>query len=215
MSIFIPPSDVSLTKPASIVDVEHIPSKEIQSIINSMLDIAKGNQLDTGNGVLVGLAAPQIGIMKRIIVVDSGVDVDRKNLGNLVAYVNPQIIWYSDEILWGPEGCYSVDDHLDGKIPRSESIRITAYDREGNFIDQMFSGFTARIFQHEVDHLNGIRFPDRVGENGILHWIPDNQYNQYLKQWEDWHLIFPFELWLDMKHGRAYQVPSFSQSGEE
>ena len=105
-----------------------------------------------------------------------------------------------------------MDDHLDGKIPRSESIHITAYDREGNFIDRVFSGFTARIFQHEVDHLNGIRFPDRVSENGTLHWIPDNQYSQYLQQWEEWPLIFPFEHWLDMKYGRPYDPPSFSQS---
>jgi peptide deformylase len=211
MSIFVQPSDASLRMPASSVSVEHILSEEIQSIIDHMLDITKGNQVDMGNGVMVGLAAPQIGIMKRIIIVDSGVDVDRKNLGNLVAYINPQIVWYSDKILCAPEGCYSVDDHLDGKIPRSESIQITAYDREGNFIDRMFSGFTARIFQHEVDHLNGIRFPDRVSENGILHWIPDNQYNQYLQQWEEWPFIFPFELWLDMKYGRPYEIPSFHQ----
>jgi hypothetical protein len=91
-----------------------------------------------------------------------------------------------------------VDEHLDGKIPRSESIRITAYDREGNFIDRIFSGFTARIFQHEIDHLNGIRFPDRVTEKGILHWVPDNQYH-----------LFPFELWLDMKYGRPCEIPSY------
>lgn len=215
MSIFLPPSDASLTMIASIVNVEHISSKEIQSVIDHMLVIAKGNQVDLGNGVMVGLAAPQIGIMKRIIVVDCGVDTDRESLGNLVAYINPQIVCYSEEILFGTEGCYSVDEHLDGKIPRSESVRITAYDREGNFIDRMFSGFTARIFQHEVDHLNGIRFPDRVGEKGILHWIPDNQYNQYLKQWENWPLIFPFEFWLDMKHGRAYEVPPFSQNEKQ
>lgn len=209
MSIFVPPSDPSLTMSASNVNVEHILSEEIQSIIDHMLDITTGNQVDMGNGVMVGLAAPQIGIMKRIIIVDSGVDVDRKNLGNLVSYINPQIVWYSDEVLLGTEGCYSVDEHLDGKVPRSESIRITAYDREGNFIDRTFSGFIARIFQHEVDHLDGIRFPDRVSENGILHWIPDNQYNQYLEQWEEWPLIFPFELWLDMKHGRPYEAPSF------
>lgn len=211
MSVFIPPNDALLTMSASHVNVEHILSEEIQSIIDDMLDVTKGNQVDMGNGVMVGLAAPQIGIMKRIIVVDSEVDADRKHLGNLTPYINPQILWYSDEIQWGTEGCYSVDEHLDGKIPRSETIRITAYDRAGNFIDQMFSGFTARIFQHEVDHLNGIRFPDRVGENGILHWIPDNQYSQYLKQWEDWPLIVPFELWLNMKNGRPYEVPFLKQ----
>lgn len=210
MSIFVPPSDPSLTMSASSIRIEDILSEEIQSIIDQMLDVTKGNQVDKGFGIMFGLAAPQIGIMKRIIIVDCGVGDDRKDLENLVPYINPQIVWYSDEILWGTEGCYSVDEHIDGKIPRSESVRITAYDREGNFIDRIFSGFTARIFQHEVDHLEGIRFPDRVGENGILHWIPDNQYNQYLKQWENWPLIVPFKLWLDIKYGRPYEVPSFS-----
>jgi peptide deformylase len=202
MSIFIPPGDPSLRSSAASINIEDIVSEELQSIIDHMMDIAKGNQVDVGNGVMVGLAAPQIGIMKRIIIVDCGVDDDRKSLGHLVPYINPQIIWHSDVILRGPEGCYSVDEHLDGIIPRFESVQITAYDREGNFVDRIFSGFTARIFQHEIDHLNGIRFPDRVGENGILHWIPDGQYNQYLEHWEDWTMIFPFELWLDMKQGR-------------
>lgn len=207
MSIFVPPSDSLLTMPSASVHIEHIHSEETQSIIERLFDIAKGNQVNLGNGVMVGLAAPQIGIMKRIIVIDMGVDEDRKNLGNLVAYINPEIVWYSDEIVYGTEGCYSVDEHLDGKIPRAESVRIKAFDRDGNSIDRVFSGFTARIFQHEIDHLSGIRFPDRVGENGILHWIPDQQYDQYLKQWEEWPLIFPFKSWLDMKEGKAYQTP--------
>lgn len=182
-------------------------SEEIQSTIDYIVKIAQGNQIDLGNGVMVGLAAPQIGIMKRIIIVDSKANIERRNLGNLIAYINPQIIWYSEEIVLGTEGCYSVDEHLDGKIPRSESICITGYDREGNFVTQLFSGFTARIFQHEIDHLNGIRFPDRVSEKGILHWIPDNQYNRYLKEWENWPLIFPYEQWLNMKYGRPYEAP--------
>jgi peptide deformylase len=91
MPIFLPPGDTSLTMTASIVNVGHIASKEIQSVIDYMLGIAKGNQVDLGNGVMVGLSAPQIGIMKRIIVVDCGVDTDRENLGNLVAYINPDM----------------------------------------------------------------------------------------------------------------------------
>ena len=208
MPLFTPPGDLSLSMSVPDVCIDSIPSKEIQSIIDYMLDIAKVMQIDTGNGVMVGLAAPQIGISKCIIIVDVGVESDRKNVGNLVAYINPQITWYSKEISWGTEGCYSVDEHVDGKIPRSERIRVTALDREGNPINTLFSSFTARIFQHEVDHLNGIRFPDRVGEHGVLHWIPDNQYNLYLEQWENWPLMFPWQLWLDMKDGRNYEFPS-------
>ncbi len=70
MSIFVPAGNPSLTHCASSVQPENISSSEIQSIIDRLLDIAYGNQTDNGNGVMVGLAAPQIGIMKRIIVVD-------------------------------------------------------------------------------------------------------------------------------------------------
>lgn len=213
MSLFTPPHDPSLTMRAAEVCVEDIPSQDIQSIIDLMLDVAKGNQIDLGYGVLLGLAAPQIGILKRIIIVDVGVETDRKDLGNLVAFINPQIIWYSDEISWGPEGCYSVDDHIDGKIPRSEKVHVVALDREGRPIDKTFSGFTAKIFQHEVDHLNGIRFPDRVGKQGVLHWIPDNQYNQYLEQWEDWPLMCPWQIWLNIKEGRPYEFSGIVTEG--
>ena len=209
MTIFVPFGDPSLTICASEVRFEEILSEEIQLLIDRMLEIVKENQVDMGNGIMSGLAAPQIGVSKRIIVVDIEVEDSRNNFGNLMPYINPEIVWYSEEIVWGSEGCYSVDEHLDGKIPRSESVRVAAYDREGNFIDQIFKGFTARIFQHEVDHLNGIRFPDRVTENGILHWIPDNQYNLYLKQWENWPLIVPWQLWLDMKEGKTYDAPAF------
>lgn len=61
---------------------------------------------------------------------------------------------------------------------RSESIRIEALDRQGNPISQEFSGFTARIFQHEIDHLEGIRFPDRVGTDGILQWVEESQFSE-------------------------------------
>lgn len=204
MSPFIPPEDQSLTMPACEVSKEEILSDEVQSLIDLMFFIARDNQIDTGNGIMVGLAAPQIGISKRVILVDAAVGADWKNCGNLEAFINPQITWFSDEISLGIEGCFSVDSHLEGKIPRFESIRVKAFDRQGNIIDQIFSGFTARIFQHEIDHLNGIRFPDRVGEHGVLHWVPDNQYHHYLEQWENWPLICPWQLWLDMKEGKPY-----------
>ncbi len=201
-SPFVSHCDSLLKNKASEVPIELIVSGEVQSIIEKMMKIIGNYRENRGNGVMVGLAAPQIGIPLSIIIVDMQVDSSWSNLGDLVAYINPKITWYSEDIIYGIEGCYSVDDHLDGKVPRSGSIKLEAYDRQGSIIQQTFSGFTARIFQHEVDHLHGICFPDRIGPDGILHWIPDNQYNLYKEQWESWPLICPWEVWLEMKEGK-------------
>jgi len=196
---FVQHYDPLLKNKALEVPVEHITSEEVQSAIKKMMEVAGNFRENRGNGVMVGLAAPQIGIPLSIIIVDMQVDSSWNNLGGLCAYINPRITWYSDDIIYGIEGCYSVDDHLDGKVPRSNSIELEAFDRQGNIIQLSVSGFTARIFQHEVDHLQGVCFPDRIGPNGTLHWIPDNQYNLYKEQWENWPLICPWKVWLDMK----------------
>lgn len=206
-SFFVLPCDPLLRNKASEIPTDLIVSDEVQSIIEKMMRIVGNYREDRGNGVMVGLAAPQIGIPLSIIIVDMHVDSSWNNLGDLVTYINPRITWSSDDIIYGIEGCYSVDDHLDGKVPRAKSIKLEAYDRQGDLIQQTYSGFTARIFQHEVDHLNGICFPDRIGPNGILHWIPNNQYHLYKEQWENWPLICPWEVWLEMKEGKPYKDP--------
>ena len=207
MPIFILPNDPSLNRDSETVPVEKIQSEEIQAVIQKMMEIARMNQIDTGEGVMVGLAAPQIGISKRIILVDMSVTEKRKNTGKLEAFINPEITWYSDDIVFGVEGCYSVDDHLDGKVPRSEKIIVKAYDSSGKLFENEFTGFQARILQHEIDHLNGIRFPDRVGKEGALHWVPDGKYQEYRESWETWPLLCPWDIWLKMKSGEPYTFP--------
>lgn len=205
VSPFVPSSAPLLQNKAIEVPIDLITSDEMQSIIEKMMHVAGNYREDSGNGVMVGLAAPQIGIPWSVIIVDMRVDSSRNHLGHLVAYINPKITWYSDDIVYGIEGCYSVDEHVDGKVPRSQSIQLEAYDAQGNAIQHTFSGFTARIFQHEVDHLQGLCFPDRVGPNGILHWIPDHQYDLYKEQWENWPLICPWDVWLNMRASKPYK----------
>lgn len=207
MPIFVLPHEPILNEPAETVSVESIKTDEIQNIIQKMMEIARMNQVDTGEGVMVGLAAPQIGIPKRIILVDMSVTEERKNTGDLSAFINPEIVWYSDVIEFGVEGCYSVDDHVDGSVPRSDKIIVRGYDAKGQFFERQFSGFQARIFQHEIDHLNGIRFPDRVGKKGDLHWIPDGKYQEYRDNWKNWPLKCPWDIWQKMKAGEPYNYP--------
>ncbi len=202
MSIFTPPGDPSLCSVAEKVVIEEITSEEIQGIIEQMYAIARGERGDTEKRVMVGLAAPQIGISKRIILVDLGVQATRRELGNLEVFINPEIVWYSEDQIEEREGCYSVDRHICGIVRRSAKIKIQAFDRKGNRLEKELSGFTARIFQHETDHLNGIRFPDRVGPQGRLHWVKEDQYPEYRDNWETWPVSCPWKVWIDMKAGK-------------
>jgi len=100
----------------------------------------------------VGLAAPQIGILKRVIVVDVGDD------NGLIEMINPEIVSAEGEQL-GPEGCLSIPG-LRGDVNRSLTITIKGLDRNGDELVITASEFLARAFQHEVDHLNGVLFTD-------------------------------------------------------
>ncbi|QHT61827.1 peptide deformylase [Paenibacillus lycopersici] len=100
----------------------------------------------------VGLAAPQVGISKRVIVVDIGDD------NGLIEVVNPEIVEATGEQL-GPEGCLSIAK-LNGDVRRALHIKLKGVDRNGAPFEMEASDFLARAFQHEIDHLNGVLFTD-------------------------------------------------------
>ena len=111
----------------------------------------------------VGIAAPQVGILRRIILVQR---FDKEG-EPFEAYVNPAIVEYSEDSQVGAEGCLSVPNHS-GSVIRAAEIRISYTDTETKkVIEETVSGFTAVIFQHEIDHLDGILFTDREKENRI------------------------------------------------
>ncbi|MBS0633843.1 MAG: peptide deformylase [Verrucomicrobia bacterium] len=203
MNIFVVPSEPRLSLPVEEVAIADIPSQEVQDVIDNMYEIARGERTDGEKKVMVGLAAPQIGVYRQIILVDVSFNETERKVGELVAFINPKITWKSDEKEEGHEGCYSVDGRLFGIVPRAASIKITAYDREGKSIEQELRGLSARIFQHECDHLEGIRFPDVVGEHGgKLHWIEEDQFPEYKKAPKEWPHIVSLERWQAMKSGR-------------
>lgn len=100
----------------------------------------------------VGLAAPQIGILKRVIVVDVGDE------HGLIELVNPVILAAEGEQL-GPEGCLSIPG-LNGDVRRHQKVTVKGLDRNGREITIEAADFLARAFQHEMDHLNGVLFTD-------------------------------------------------------
>lgn len=102
----------------------------------------------------VGLAAPQVGIIRRAVVVDVG--------SGLIELINPEIIESSGEQT-DPEGCLSVGDYI-GDVTRPNYVKVKAQDRNGKDILVEGTGFLARAFCHELDHLEGILFVERVNK---------------------------------------------------
>ena len=103
----------------------------------------------------IGLAAPQVGLSQRIILADTR-EPDEK-----IALVNPEIVWVSSELAKMKEGCLSIPG-VEGEVIRPARVLIRAIGLDGKPVEMKASGLFARVFQHEVDHLNGVLFPDRV-----------------------------------------------------
>ncbi len=114
----------------------------------------------------VGISAPQVGVLKRLIVVDVPEDMDYEGSPAFQAIVvNPEIIKCSGEQI-GEEGCLSVPGWY-GDVKRYEEVTVRGQDVFGKPLKIKTSGFPARVFQHEIDHLNGIIFTDLVIPNTL------------------------------------------------
>lgn len=109
----------------------------------------------------VGLAAPQVGVAERVIVVELQEDEEDPQSGKLYEFVNPEIVYFSQEEVEGEEGCLSIPNIV-GDVWRSQKVVIKGQDRHGKPQKVEASDWLARVFQHEVDHLNGVLFIDHV-----------------------------------------------------
>jgi peptide deformylase len=111
----------------------------------------------------LGLAAPQIGKSIRIFVIDGApVGEEEPQMANFrKAFINAHIIERSGDIVPMTEGCLSIP-HLREEVNRESRVRITYYDENWEFHDEVYEGYIARVIQHEYDHLDGILFTDRV-----------------------------------------------------
>ncbi|MBM3541198.1 MAG: peptide deformylase [Alphaproteobacteria bacterium] len=106
----------------------------------------------------IGLAAPQVGVAKRVIVVDTSKDEEARRP---VCLANPAIVWHSDELASYEEGCLSVPDNF-GEVERPARVRVRYLDREGTAREEEFDGLLATCVQHEMDHLDGVLFIDHL-----------------------------------------------------
>ncbi len=139
-------NDPILRERSREVDVAEIQTQEFKELIADMKETMKAD-----NGV--GLAAPQIGISKRLITVDTP--------QGSMAFINPVITKLSRRQINSEEGCLSVPGVF-GIVKRSRQVIVQAIDEDGQEIEIKATGLTSTIFQHEIDHLDGILFIDKA-----------------------------------------------------
>jgi peptide deformylase len=144
------------------VEVEDIRADECQQLISQMM-------LAVSEAGGVGIAAPQIHHSVRIFIMCSKPN-DRYPDAPLMAptaIINPEILHYSPEKVTDWEGCLSVPS-MRGLVPRHNLIRVRYFDQQGHEQQKELTGFIARIFQHELDHLNGLTFIDQLASTKDL-----------------------------------------------
>jgi peptide deformylase len=142
--------------------VENITEARIQKLIDNLIVTVK-----QASGV--GIAAPQVACSDRLFIVASHPNDRYPNAPDMAptAMINPQILSHSSEVTKGWEGCLSIPG-IRGLVPRYQAIEVEYTDRDGKLQKQQFTGFVARIFQHEHDHLDGIVFLDRLDTLDIM-----------------------------------------------
>jgi peptide deformylase len=130
--------------------------KDLQVLIEDMVET-----LRAAPGV--GLAAPQVGESIRLIVVEYGEESDdgKQAPKKLYVVINPEIVKASPEMVTGTEACLSLPG-LAGEVERHQEVIVKGLNRHGKPLKVKVNGWTARIFQHEIDHLEGVLFPDRA-----------------------------------------------------
>jgi peptide deformylase len=136
--------------------VKDVNDPRIQQLVDNLLVTVK-----QANGV--GIAAPQVGASDRIFIVASRPNPRYPNAPEMepTPMINPKILACSNESVKGWEGCLSIPG-IRGFVPRDRAIAVEYSDRHGKLHKQELTDFVARIFQHELDHLDGIVFLDRL-----------------------------------------------------
>lgn len=154
--ILVVPNDLLKAKCTKVNKFDEETKKIADDLMDSLL-----NAKDPEGA---GLAAPQIGILKRMCIVRNffrdPVDPG-KTISQEILLINPKIISRSNDVELDWEGCLSIPD-VYGKVERSSKVKLRAQDIDGNEFRMNANGFLARVIQHEIDHLDGILFTTKV-----------------------------------------------------
>jgi len=163
LPILVAPAPCLKQKAAPVPEVDD----DLRRLMNDMLEtmyVAPG----------IGLAAPQVDVSKRVLVIDLSKDDEEKAPWRMV---NPEIVWVSDEDNVYEEGCLSVPEHY-AEVTRPARIRVRFMDETGKKREEDFEGLMATVVQHEMDHLDGILFIDHLSNlkrNMILRKLSKSQ----------------------------------------
>lgn len=149
--------------------------KKFQTLVDDMVE----TMLDAPG---VGLAAPQIAVSQRVIVIKLPDDEESQKeygdeAGKLYVVANPEILKPSKEMVEGVEGCLSIPGYL-GTVERHEKITVTGLDRHGKPFRKKAEGWLARVFQHEIDHLDGQLYIDIAKDV----WKPEEEDEEELAE---------------------------------
>lgn len=144
--------------------------EELKTLASDMIEFLKNSQdvemaekYDLRPGV--GIAAPQLNVPKKMLAVHIPPELEEADPFSMVM-INPRILSHSVQktALQDGEGCLSVDEVYEGFVPRNKRITVEYYDLEGNKLKKRFKDYPAIVIQHEIDHLNGILFYDRINK---------------------------------------------------
>lgn len=154
---------------------EEIQCPEIQRLIDDMIET-----MEDADGV--GIAAPQVFVSKRLFIASLPPDNDRYDLVGEAdvpptAFLNPTFVEHSKATEEGFEGCLSIPS-IRGLVPRWTELRMEALDRHGKPLSIKADGFFARVLQHEMDHLDGILFPERIEDMRTLSF--EEEFDRYV-----------------------------------
>ena len=154
-------------------------SKRVGLISNEIITLVKDMQKATldwedhrKHEVGVALAAVQVNKMYRVVILRS--NFDDKDDKTFKIYINPEITKYEGSKVIDYEGCLSIKD-VYGRVPRYEKVKVKALDINGNPIRVTANGFLARVFQHEIDHTNGIVFIDHIKDDAAAFFKLDDE----------------------------------------
>jgi len=161
------------------LEAAEIRSPAVQQLIDDMFET-----MAEYHGV--GLAAPQVHESVRLFVAglpEPEDDEEEEPEVPLMALINPEITVVGRETAEDWEGCLSIPD-IRGRVPRAQRIVVRAYDRQGKRIEMNVSGFTARVIQHETDHLDGVLFFDRMDSFETLTFL-----EEFSRYWSRRHVL--------------------------
>ncbi|WP_294336732.1 peptide deformylase [uncultured Sphingomonas sp.] len=136
------------------------PVAQVDDAVRTLIDDMFDTMYDARG---IGLAATQVGVEKRVVVIDlqEGEDADGKPVRDPKAFVNPEILSVSEELSKYNEGCLSIPEQY-AEVERPARCRVKWLDRDGKELEQDMDGLLATCMQHEIDHLNGVLFIDHI-----------------------------------------------------